>query len=181
MGLSPAQLATLKTELSTDPRGYGYATNWAAGNDGGLTPIINLIRDGTAGTVPTNPTAAGGTADGKIIRFKTSVAPMEIMGVIDVRDFISNANNLQAAWFESLMQITNNLVPLADSQGNKTFVRTNLDRAVGNTNGSQTRLDALAQRFGSRAEELFGTDPFYGGSGPTGVVTTDDISACRKV
>jgi hypothetical protein len=35
---------------------------------------------------------------------------------------------------------------------------TNLIRLLNNTNGTQTRLTAVATRPGSRAEELFGTD-----------------------
>lgn len=168
--LTLAQLTALKSEFVNDPRGYGYSAYWQAGYDGGLAPMINAVRDGS--NPPANPTAAGGTANGSISRFKTTVSPMEIMGVIDVRDFISNASALQAAWFESLMQIAGARIPLADAAGVKTFIRLNLDRAVGNQNGSQIRLDNLAVRFGSRAEELFWTDM---------VITIDDISECRKV
>lgn len=174
-----AQLLVLKNEFVNDPRGYGYAAYWAAGYDNGLSYIINAVRDGVVRkaldgvdiALPTIPTGAGGTANGHIVRNKLSVTPMEVMGVIDVRDFIANANNLQAAWFESLMQIGGATIPLANQDGTKTFIRTNLDRAVNDTNGSQARLDSLAVRFGSRAEELFGTGV---------VVSVDDVSASHS-
>jgi hypothetical protein len=54
MALTAAQLAILKTELTTDPRVYGYApmlppnpANW-----NGAAALLNLRRDGTNGGRP---------------------------------------------------------------------------------------------------------------------------------
>jgi len=48
------------------------------------------------------------------------------------------------------------MIRLSNDNGTKTQVRKNIDRITGDTNGSQTRLDAVAVRVGSRAEALFG-------------------------
>lgn len=169
MGLSPTQLATLKTELQTDPRGYGY--NAAARNDTDMADKLRLVRDGSAGTVPANPTAAGGSADGKITRFKTSVPQADVIGAIDGRD-IGGITQGQAAYLNAVLCFTDTggqtKLVLATQAGAKTLLRQNLDRLLADTNGSQTRLDALAVRFGSRAEELFGTDT---------VVTVSDVGS----
>jgi hypothetical protein len=137
--------ATLKTELQTDPRGYGYAEHLTTGNDAALAGMLNTVRDGTNGTAIT-------------IR-RPTVGRFEILDAIDVRDFpatpgqVNNAT-LAASWFESITQA--DTVRLANPDGSKTQTRKNIDRLVGDTNGSQTRLDAVAIKNGSRAEELFG-------------------------
>lgn len=49
MSLNPTQLQALKTELTTDPRSYGYAADLASGNDAGLVNKLNLARTGSNG------------------------------------------------------------------------------------------------------------------------------------
>jgi hypothetical protein len=169
MSLTTAQLATLKTELQTDPRGYGYAAFISAGSDNGLVAAVNLTRDGTAGTVPTRPTAAGGVASGIVTIKRTDMTPAELLEAIDARDFITTANNLQAEYFQSVTGRQS--VRLINDNGSDTRTWANLKLALGNTNGSQTRLAAAAVRPGSRAEELFGTGA---------VVSGDDVSIALR-
>jgi hypothetical protein len=70
------------------------------------------------------------------------------------------------AWFQSVTRL--DTLRLFDTAGNPTRVRANLDRMINNAQGSQTRLDALAVRPGSRAEVLFG---------PGTVVSISDVVA----
>ena len=155
MPLTPTQLSQLKVELQTDPRSYGYAADLASGNDAGLVAKLNLARAGIS------------------IR-RPDCDPAEILEAIDIRDFAASPagvtnNTFAASWFESITQFQR--VRLANANGTKTQVRKNIDRMVADTQGSQTRLDAVAVRPGSRSEELFGV----------GVqVTDDDVSKAKR-
>jgi hypothetical protein len=147
-------LAKLKTELTTDPRGYGYATSISLGDDQGAADLINTIRDGS--NPPATPTAAGGVASGLITVRRSNILSTELLEAIDTRDFVTNATTIQASWFESITQAP--MIRLMNDDGTNTRVLTNLVRLLNNTNGTQTRLTAVATRPGSRSEELFGTD-----------------------
>jgi hypothetical protein len=166
MPLTNGQLAILKTELQTDPRGYGYLASQR--NDTAMAVKINAVRDGTnAGTTPTGD---GGAANGIITIKRPDCLPAEILEAIDVRDLLASPPGvvsipLTQSWFESITQLSK--IRLANADGSKTLIRKNVDRITGDTNLSQTRLDAVAVRNGSRAEEKFGV----------GVVVTDsDVS-----
>lgn len=156
MPLNATQLQALKVELNSDPRSYGYAADIASGYVGGLRDRLNLARAGIT------------------IR-RPDCDPAEILEAIDIRDFATSPagvtnNTFAASWFESITQFQR--VRLATADGAKTQVRKNIDRMVNDTKGSQTRLDAVAVRTGSRAEELFGAGT---------AVTTDDVTeALRK-
>ena len=96
--------------------------------------------------------------------------PSEILEAIDIRDFEAapaGVNNmaLTQSWLESITQFSK--IRLAKDDGSKTKVRQNIDRLVGSTNGSQGRLNAVAVRFGHRAERLFGAGT---------AVTVNDVS-----
>lgn len=151
MPLTTAQLQTLKTELNSDPRSYGYAADILSGYVGGLRDKLNLARAGIT------------------IR-RPDCDPAEILEAIDIRDFAASPagvtnNQFAASWFESITQFAR--VRLANTDGTKTQVRKNIDRMVNDAQGSQTRLDAVAVRTGTRAEELFGAGV---------VVTNDDVT-----
>ena len=165
--LSPTQLAVLKTELQTDPRAYGYAQylppNPPSWN--GPAVLMTIIRDGTN----------GGPA---IVIRRVDTTPLEILEAIDIRDFVANpaqVNNLPMAqaWMESITQFEK--VKLFNDDDSATRVKLNIDRLVGNGNGSQTRLNATpgpGKRFGTRSEELFGR----------GVIVTDvDVEAAWRL
>ena len=139
----PVDLVALATELTTDPRGYGYAPYVASRADGTLAVMLNQPR-------PTGPTISIKRPD---------CTPAEVLEAIDIRDLPASPQGvtsvpLAAAWLESVTQFPT--LRLLTDAGQKTLIRKNIDRLVGDTNGSQARLDAVAVRVGSRAEELFG-------------------------
>lgn len=142
MALTAAQLAQLKTEINTDPQTYGYAAWVAASEPENVAAALNKVRDGTDG-------------EAAILVRRLDVSAIELLEAVDTRDFIASPNSLQAAWFESVTQ--NATVRLANPDGTQNRVKNNLDRVLNDTQGSQTRLNALARRNGSRAEQLFGT------------------------
>lgn len=160
----PFSSTALATEINTDPRGYGFAALKASGSDQGIVDSLNLPRDGTAGRVPTNPTAAGGLATGIISVKRNSIRRIELLAIIDNRDFIADSaaannagNRLAAGWWESLGQTDN--IPLLNDDGTNNIIRQNLNRILVDTNLTQTRLGVLAKKVNaSRAEELFGED-----------------------
>lgn len=143
MPLTNDQVVALRTELNTDPRGYGYAAHVATGNVTQLVALLNKPRDGTDGfpAITVN---------------RPFLTGAQVMNAIDVRDFTIPGTvntNLAGSFLESVFQMMQ--VPLTESNGTKNQIRRNLDRLVGDTNGSQTRLDALAVQVGSRAQQLF--------------------------
>lgn len=132
--------SALKNEILNDPNSYGYAPLVAVGNDTDLAVLLNLVRAGISIKRP-------------------NVSSSEILEAIDIRDFLTspagvNNNTFAASWFESITQFTS--IRLTNEDNTKTVVRKNIDRMVADTQGSQTRLDAVAVRSGSRAEQLFG-------------------------
>lgn len=148
----PVTNAALKAELLNDPQNYGYAPFVAVRNDDVLSQLLNFKRDGV--TAP----PYGNTGPAVQIK-RGNVAPSEILEAIDVRDLLNappgvTSIPLTASWLESITQYPT--IRLANADGTKTLVRKNIDRITGDTQGSQTRLDAVAVRFGSRAEQLFG-------------------------
>lgn len=146
----------LKTEIQTDPLGYGYAGYLAAHEPENVAAALNKVRDGTDG----KPTIQVRRLD---------VAAIEVLEAVDTRDFVASPNALQASWFESITQ--NATIRLANTDGTQNRIKNNLDRILNDTQGSQTRLNALAKRNGSRAEQLFG---------PGAVVTTADVAAALR-
>lgn len=141
LALSAAELAQLKTYINTDPHTYGFAPLVAAQDYSGIADQLNAVRNGTDGEAAINISRA-------------DIDPLELFQAIDVRDFGGSPGVLGGAWFTSLMRLTR--IPLLDASGNANLIKLNLDRYIGNAQGSQTRVDAVARRFGSRGEQLFG-------------------------
>lgn len=148
--------ASLKTEVQTDPNSYGYAPLLAAGADGAVAELLNKVRDGTDGFAA-------------ITVKRADIAPVEVLEAVDTRDFKASPSALEGSWFESITQYSR--VRLLNEDGAQTRVMANLRRLVTDTNGTQTRLTALANRNGSRAEQLFGTDTR---------VSADDVSKALR-
>lgn len=147
--------ARLASEITTDPRGYGYAALVAIGSDAGVADLLNLVRNGAPGTVPTTPTADGGSADG-IIRIKRDdIQPAEVFHAIALADLINNPGASQLEWFNALLHATFD-IRLVDASGQDTPVAANVKALVRAGTPTLARLQALATRVGSRAEELFG-------------------------
>jgi len=146
--LTATQLIALKTELQTDPRVYGYAAHLPPNpaNWNGARDILNLVRTGLNG----GP---------QIIVRRDDVTPLEVLEAIDIRDFPANPAGvanipLTQSWLESITQFA--LIKLFNDDDTPTRVKSNLDRIINNVQGSQTRLNTVGKRNGSRAEELFG-------------------------
>lgn len=154
MPLTTAQIAQLKTELQTDPRGYGY--NAAVRNDTDMAEKINRVRDGAAGNVPSNPTAAGGSTDGKI---KIQAAAVDT-GAMRAATTYAAYNGLTAGdraffnWLTGAGAISvnaDNLQSLAGVPTATGSIWATADRAVMNA-----AMDLLLRPYGSRGAELFG-------------------------
>lgn len=122
--------AILKTELTTDPRGYGYALFWADGSDWQLADLINQIR--------TTINIDRGLVDANEI-FEC-IVPAEWIG-------------LSAQEKERVQLILS--MGTVNTKGLNT--RAAFQAAFGAGTTTRTNLLALLTRRGSRAEELFGT------------------------
>lgn len=142
MPLTPAQITALGTELTTDPRGYGYA---AATSDAAKADLVNLRR--------------------AAIRLRRAdIASREIIEAVEVGDYTALPGSPTAAqlsterrylaWFQALASIP--VVRLLNPDGTDGPAIVNLKAMFGAGTGTRTRLAALAERDGSRAEELFG-------------------------
>jgi hypothetical protein len=152
MAITPA---ALRSELLSDPTSLGYAPLVAARDDQGLADLLNLPRDGTNG----GPAITVRRAD---------IASRDIWEAIEVTDFPALSGNPSAtqlsrerqylAWLSGLAAIPR--VRLLNDDGSNTPVIANLQAMFPGGSGTRARLTALAQRPGSRAEQLFGRDTF---------------------
>lgn len=133
----------LRTEVLTDSLTTANATGWNTGS-GYLRPYAQLTDDLAAQKL--NALDTGRT------QRRSDILASEVLEAIDARDFIANANVLQASYFESVTQ--NASIRLLNADGSDTRLLGNLVLAVNNTQGSQTRLRALAVRTVSRQQEL---------------------------
>jgi hypothetical protein len=158
----PVNHAALKSEIINDPRGYSYATWWDVGDDVGVARALNLIRDGSPGTIPANPTAGGGVATGVISVNKGTISTQELVEAVVQSEMPANAN--QRDWL------------IMVSSGDRVRVDPGSTARAGLLAifpaGTTTRanLTAAAMRPASRAEELFGI-------GTT--VTSQDVAKAR--
>lgn len=168
MALTTAQLQTLKAEVfgaNPDPQGYGYAPFVTSGADNAVARLLNVPRDGST------PAPDNGIAGPAITVRRTDVLAREVLEQLDNRDLITNATNLEAALFESIMQQGSALRLVADD-GSDTRILGDLRRLLQNPGpqGSRARVSDVANRPGSRAEQLLGR----------GVTVTDaDVAAAR--
>lgn len=148
MALTTAQLTTLRTEVQNDPRGYGYAALVSGGNYQGVADALNVTRDGS--NPPTNPTAAGGSANGAISINRGYISTQELVEAVVQSEMPSAAS--QRDW---LIMVT---------QGDRVRVdtgstaRAGLLAIFGAGTTTRTNLTAAASRNGSRSEELFGVN-----------------------
>ena len=147
----PINFATLKGELQSDPAALGLTALYNAGNDQACAAVLNFPRDGVT---PCPVNAIVGTA---ITVRRTDISSQELLEALDTRDLpsVTAGNQASLSWFESATQ--QRTLRLVNDDGTPTRVKGNLDRLFGNTQGSQTRLNQVSSRIGSRAEALFGT------------------------
>lgn len=151
-----AHLTALRNEITNDPRGYGLAAPYAAGNDTEVRRLMSLVRDGTAGTVPTNPTAAGGVASGIIKLNQLTIDTGSIRAAItkSAYDGLTSGNRTWLNWLTGAGFITISIDTLQQLAGLPTTngsIWLTADRTAMNA-----AMEALLRRNGSRAEELFG-------------------------
>lgn len=154
----PLTLAALKTELTTDPRGYGY--NAAARNDSDMMERINRKRDGGAGNVPTTPLADGGVASG-IIKLNNLTVDAGLIRASVTKAAYDGLAATERTWLNFFIS-NGTIVPKADNitalcgtpPGEPTSsaaVWSAATRAVMNP-----AMEALMRKVASRAEEKFG-------------------------
>lgn len=138
-------IVALRTELQTDPLGLGYAAVIATGNHQTVADLMNLPRT--------------------IIRIRRAdISSAEIASAIEVTDYPALGGNPTAAalsterrylaWLTAILTVP--LVRLLNADGTNTPVIANFSAMFGAGTGTRTRLLALAERDGSRTEQLFG-------------------------
>lgn len=136
----------LKTEIQTDPTARGYAGK----EDNAIAALLNEVQAGIT------------------IR-RDNIMPNEILEAIDIRDFnATNSTQPACSWFESVTQLR--AIRLLNDDGSNTKTRANLNRMLDDTQGSQTRFNAIQNRQGSRAEVLFGRNT---------LITDQDVAIAR--
>ena len=145
----PADLAALKTEIETDPQGYGYDP---ASTDAGVLQPINEIRD----TITLN---------------KDFVSPAEIKTATTYAAYDGLAIDEQEwlRWMtvgngEPTLKTTPDLVARLSGNGGSSIW------AVADRTEMEAAMTAILTRAGSRAEELFGLNTS---------ITRDDWFAAR--
>lgn len=151
-------LAQLKSELQTDPTALGY--NSAARNDTDMAAKINLPRVSIS------------------IR-RTDVSPSEIWSAINTADMIAipaaptatqlSTERRQLTWLQGIAAIPT--LRLINDDGTDTVIITMAKSIFTAGSATLTRLNALSNRNGSRAEQLFGRDT---------IVAVSDISAAMN-
>lgn len=139
-----AQFQALKTEALKP----AYAAQRAANDYQGIADALNAPN--AAITVP-----------------RLAVSQLDLLNAIDNRDLSTSNNTVAGAYAGALFGLGR--VPLVEADGvTKNRIRQNLDRAIANTNGSQTRFDAIVNKSpASRAEQMFGE---------TTVLTDNDVA-----
>jgi hypothetical protein len=133
----------LKRELETDPKGVGYATPLALGNDTALADLLNAVTGTGSSTIK----------DASLARsdFLLAIAPAYLT--------LPNLSQVvQSKWDRILAVISAaDRIDIANPS-----VQALLAQAVSDGVLSQEHVDALGQRAGSRAEVLFGAGTVVG-------------------
>ncbi len=122
--------AALKSELTTDPTGIGYAAAWANGTDWQLRDLLNAIQPSI--------TVFRGTIDGREIVAATT--PSEFLTLTTAQQ------NLYIAICSASGGV--------DTSSN--LVRSAFAAMFGANTSTRAALVAIASRNGSRAEQIFG-------------------------
>jgi hypothetical protein len=133
--LPPNQLQALLSELSTDPKGLGYAPNIAAGADGASAVLLNSLTGNGAGAVymPAVPSQS-------FIAARQSAPDWTML-------------TTPGAIFNGI-QLLSTMSPLDCTQSNTRTILT--ATFSGLSAASKAAMIAVAQRTGSRAQVLFG-------------------------
>lgn len=147
-------LALLKTELTTDPRGYAY--NAAGRNDSDILARVNAVRDGT--NPGTTPTAGGGAANGIIQVNNATVDTAMIRAVVTqaAYDGLVTATRTWFNWLTGAGFITVNAGTLQSLAGIPTDTASIW--ATGQRTAMNAAMNGLMRKVTSRAVELWGRD-----------------------
>lgn len=149
----------LKTELQTDPRGYGYAAALLV-SDQAAANLLNAVRDGT--NPGTTPTGAGGAANGVVAVNRGTISAQELVEAVVQSEMPSNAN--QRDWL--IMVASGDRVRVDTGS----TARAGLLAIFGAATVTRANLTAASQQVGSRGQELFGIGT---------VVTAADVERAR--
>ena len=141
MPLSNAQIVN---EVNNDPAALGYASSVTAKNAVAIADILNWIRNGSTPCPDNNVVGAA------ISVFRNDIAPKEIVNAIATTDFTA-ATQIQISKLEMLFVPEVIDATLANVRGNLQSIFSGASAVTTNA------LSALAQRNGSRAEQLGGT------------------------
>lgn len=148
--IDPVDLRQLRTECTTNPNGYSYTDTtsgttltlaqwYAAGADNIVAEILNTTRAGIA-------------------IYRSDVSPNEVKEAITIGQLTSSATAsiaaLQGAWLNAFFG--GEPVRLKTKAGADARVLTSLLAVLTNGSSSETRVRALAERRGTRAEQLWG-------------------------
>lgn len=149
----PINYTALKSELQNDPAALGYALHVASGNDSALADLINAPKVG-------------------VVMRNEFISSADILEAIDSRDFETTPLAAHVAWFQA--EMVQGRLRLVELDGTNTRALGNIKRLLLNADpqGSEARLNVIADRLGSRAEELFGRN--------TVVSSTDIAIAVRE-
>lgn len=141
--MNPAQLAALKTELTTDPAALGYAPSVTAGNHNALAGLINAMS-------------------AAVITLTSQSKGAVLLGIIPALDQLALGTDLSnvaipaavsAKWqsrFQALSAGDNSIQLSAAFMGM-------LGQLVTDKLMTQAQVDAFTRRAGSRAEVLWGS------------------------
>lgn len=129
--LTITQIATLKTEITTDPLSLGYSVPYAAGADAAVAALLNAV-----------------TGNGTASIFNNQIPLSSFVHALAAADFAS-LTLLQIAQLNLLFI---NGVLDATVATNVTLITALVS---GMTTPSKTAVTAIAKRTGSRAESIF--------------------------
>jgi hypothetical protein len=172
--VDPVDIAQLKAECQTNPNNYSY-TDPVAG-----TKTLQqwfLAGDDTIVAAILNQTRAG------ITIYRSDVAPNEVKEAIAVNQLTTSATAaiaaVQAAWLNAFFN--GDPVRLKTKAGADSRALSNLMVLLTNASASETRVRALAERTGTRAEQLWGCTTNNDAGCEYVTVTTDHVVRARQL
>ena len=171
-GYSAAQLQTLRTELQTDPQGYGYAAFLAVSDWINLATIMDFLRDGATPCPVNNVVGPVITtlANGKTVQ-NASLPTQQILGAIVPADVTASLTQVQLAIISGFLATDS--VQLANPDGTESNAGAWVKMLATAGSNSAKAIKALENRNGSRAEQILNLI----GQQPGVVVSQFDLSA----
>lgn len=134
MPLSPAQLAQLaqlKTEITTDPAAIGYAAHMTSGNDGELAKLLNLPRGASV--------------------TRNIVTSNQLLSTVTATEYAALTVTQRDLWQAILTATANTGVPLSDPQ-----IRSQLGAVWGPATATRAAITALQTNTNASRAEFLG-------------------------